>query len=67
MQQETCDVLIVGGGAGGLATAVTASRLGARVILIEKSDVVGGVAAYSGGVLWIPGNKFDRNTYQKRP
>ena len=62
MQQETCDVLIVGGGAGGLATAVTASRLGARVILIEKSDVVGGVAAYSGGVLWIPGNKFDRNT-----
>jgi succinate dehydrogenase/fumarate reductase flavoprotein subunit len=61
MQQETCDVLIVGGGAGGLATAVTASRLGARVILVEKSDVVGGVAAYSGGVLWIPGNKFDRN------
>ena len=61
MQQETCDVLIVGGGAGGLATAVTASRLGARVILLEKSDVLGGVAAYSGGVLWIPGNKFDRN------
>ncbi len=61
MLQETCDVLIVGGGAGGLATAVTASRLGARVILLEKSDVLGGVAAYSGGVLWIPGNKFDRN------
>ena len=61
MQQETCDVLIVGGGAGGLATAVTAARLGARVILLEKSDVLGGVAAYSGGVLWIPGNKFDRN------
>ena len=61
MQQEACDVLIVGGGAGGLATAVTASRLGARVILVEKSEVLGGVAAYSGGVLWIPGNKFDRN------
>jgi succinate dehydrogenase/fumarate reductase flavoprotein subunit len=62
MQQETCDVLIVGGGAGGLATAVTASGLGARVILLEKSDVLGGVAAYSGGVLWIPGNKFDRSS-----
>jgi succinate dehydrogenase/fumarate reductase flavoprotein subunit len=61
MQQETCDVLIVGGGAGGLATAVTASSLGARVILVEKSDVLGGVAANSGGVLWIPANKFDRN------
>src|ERR1700761_5927019 len=64
MQQETCDVLVVGGGAGGLATAVTASRLGARVILLEKSDALGGVAAYSGGVLWIPGNRYDRNTIE---
>ncbi|MEQ8584877.1 MAG: sarcosine oxidase subunit alpha family protein [Thalassobaculaceae bacterium] len=37
-----CDVLIVGGGPSGLAAALTAGRSGARVILVEETDGLGG-------------------------
>ena len=36
------DVVIAGGGASGLAAAVSASELGAKVLIIEKAGVVGG-------------------------
>ncbi|MFO1210669.1 MAG: FAD-dependent oxidoreductase [Amaricoccus sp.] len=52
----TCDVLVIGSGAGGLSTAVTAKKHGLDVIVVEKADVFGGTTAFSGGVLWIPGN-----------
>lgn len=51
-----CDVLVLGSGAGGLACAVTAAHAGLKVIVAEKEPVFGGTMAYSGGVLWIPGN-----------
>jgi len=51
-----CDVLVIGSGAGGLATAITASKHGLSVLVIEKEAVFGGTTAFSGGVLWIPGN-----------
>lgn len=37
-----CDVLVVGGGAAGLAAALTAGRAGARVILCDEDFVLGG-------------------------
>jgi succinate dehydrogenase/fumarate reductase flavoprotein subunit len=52
----TCDVLVIGSGAGGLSTAITAKKHGLDVIVIEKESVFGGTTAYSGGVLWVPGN-----------
>lgn len=55
-EAQTCDVLIVGSGAGGLSTAITAKKLGLEVIVIEKEEHFGGTTAFSGGVLWIPGN-----------
>ncbi|MBB5223572.1 succinate dehydrogenase/fumarate reductase flavoprotein subunit [Amaricoccus macauensis] len=55
-QDITCDVLVIGSGAGGLSTAVTAKKHGLDVVVIEKDDVFGGTTAFSGGVLWIPGN-----------
>ncbi|MGY3610706.1 MULTISPECIES: sarcosine oxidase subunit alpha family protein [unclassified Bradyrhizobium] len=37
-----CDVLVVGGGAAGLAAALSAGRSGARVILCDEDYVLGG-------------------------
>lgn len=51
-----CDLLVVGSGAGGLATAVTARWLGLDVIVAEKAPLLGGTTAWSGGWMWIPRN-----------
>ena len=51
-----CDVLVIGSGAGGLSTAITARKHGLDVVVVEKAPVFGGTTAFSGGVLWIPGN-----------
>lgn len=51
-----CDVLVIGSGAGGLATAVTAAHLGLKVIVAEKDPHYGGTTAWSGGWMWIPRN-----------
>ena len=37
-----CDVLVVGGGTGGVAAALAAARRGQRVCLIEETDWLGG-------------------------
>jgi heterotetrameric sarcosine oxidase alpha subunit len=37
-----CDVLVVGGGAAGLAAATVAARAGADVILVDERDALGG-------------------------
>lgn len=42
------DVAVIGGGAAGLAAAVAAARAGARVLLVERRDLVGGQARVSG-------------------
>lgn len=49
-----CDVLVVGSGASGMATAITAKLLGLNAIVIEKSKNYGGTTARSGGWLWVP-------------
>lgn len=54
---ETHDVIVIGSGAGGMSTAITAKKHGASVVIIEKEPVFGGTTAFSGGVLWIPLNK----------
>jgi 3-oxosteroid 1-dehydrogenase len=50
------DLVVVGSGGGGLTSAVVASVEGLDVIVLEKSDWVGGTTAVSGGGLWIPLN-----------
>src|SRR5665213_1817769 len=48
--EETFDVAIVGGGAAGLPAAIEARRAGARVVLIEKEDELGGTSSFSLGM-----------------
>jgi succinate dehydrogenase/fumarate reductase flavoprotein subunit len=43
------DVIVVGGGAAGLAAAIEAAELGASVILLEKNPALGGSMAWSVG------------------
>lgn len=50
------DLIVIGSGAGGLATAVTAAHFGLKVLILEKEAVLGGTTAWSGGWLWIPRN-----------
>lgn len=42
MRELSCDVLVVGGGLGGVAAALAAARLGKRVILTEETMWLGG-------------------------
>ena len=51
---QTCDLVVLGSGAAGLAAAVTAACRGLSVSLIERDGMVGGTSAISGGALWIP-------------
>jgi len=53
---ESCDVLVVGSGAGGMLSALRSHDLGLDTILIEKSDRYGGTSAVSGGGVWVPNN-----------
>ncbi len=51
---HSCDVLVIGAGAAGLTTAITARKLGLDVLVVEKEPVFGGTTALSGGWLWVP-------------
>ena len=42
VEETRCDVLVVGGGTGGIAAALAAARAGRRVCLLEETDWIGG-------------------------
>ena len=41
-----------------LRAALVLRRAGKSVLVLEKTDLVGGTTAISGGVMWIPCNPF---------
>ncbi len=45
---KTFDVVVVGAGSGGVAAAIQAARLGAKVALVEETDWVGGQMTTAG-------------------
>ncbi len=53
---DAYDVVVIGAGAGGMTAAAVAAAEGLRVLVIEKSECVGGTTAWSGGMVWIPAN-----------
>jgi 3-oxosteroid 1-dehydrogenase len=58
---ETFDFVVIGSGGGSLSAAVTLRSQGKSVLILEKTDKVGGTTAISGGVMWIPNNRYMKN------
>ncbi len=54
--QSAFDLVVVGAGGAGMATALFAAMEGASVLLVERTEVVGGTTAWSAGTSWIPGS-----------
>jgi len=55
---ETFDWVVVGSGAGSMSSALVMREAGKSVVILEKTQYVGGTTAKSGGVMWIPNNRF---------
>jgi len=51
---ESFDVVVIGAGGAGMSAALFAAIDGARVLLVESTEYVGGTTAYSAGTTWIP-------------
>ncbi|MCB1689960.1 MAG: FAD-binding protein [Halioglobus sp.] len=56
--KETFDFVIVGSGGGSMCAALVMRAAGKSVLILEKTDLLGGTTAISGGVMWIPDNRF---------
>ncbi len=48
------DLIVAGSGAGGMAAALFAAIAGKRVLLVERTEYLGGTSAYSAGTTWVP-------------
>lgn len=58
-------VLVIGGGAGGMTAAVRAATKGAKVILIEKRENIGGATQLNAGTLIATGSRYQREVMKE--
>lgn len=58
VQAQTCDLLVLGAGGGGLAGALAARERGLDCLVLEASEYVGGSTALSGGTMWLPATRL---------
>ena len=54
------DVVVVGSGGGAMTGAFLAQKAGLRTVVVEKTALLGGTSAYSGGACWLPGTQVQR-------
>ncbi|MBQ4328737.1 MAG: FAD-dependent oxidoreductase [Lentisphaeria bacterium] len=54
---EYCDLLIIGGGTAGMASAISAGRTGLKVIVVERSLACGGVSTVGRIIEYYHGNR----------
>ena len=47
------DLISIGSGLAGMATTITASELGMRALVLEKSNKIGGTTSWSSGIVWV--------------
>ena len=52
---EAFDLVVIGAGGAGLSAALFAALDGARVLIVERTGLVGGTTAWSAGTTWVPG------------
>ncbi len=57
---ETFDFVIVGSGGGSMCAALVMRAAGKSVLVLEKTDLVGGTTAISGGVIGVCIRKLER-------
>ena len=55
---ETFDFVVAGSGGGSMCAALVVRSAGKSVVVLEKTNLIGGTTARSGGVMWIPNNPF---------
>ncbi len=48
------DLVVVGAGAGGMAAAIFAAIAGKKVLLVERTEFLGGTTALSAATTWVP-------------
>lgn len=53
--QQEYDVVVVGSGGGALTGAALAAAAGLSTLVLERTPLIGGTSAYSGGACWLPG------------
>ena len=55
------DLVVIGSGAAGMAAALFAAIEGRKVLLVERTEYVGGTSALSAATTWIPNSHHSKS------